>query len=321
MPCAVQSRLSRAGKTGVSFPAVFCEATTKQHELTRQAQALKEEWIGEVGEGRVSAGAAARVVERARERAAQLAAQLARAEIGVEQHNDQRFVMVMAMRRLIDGGGEERALRAISREMHDLFVDSPPLPHPKYRFTFDWVSPHAEAWRRDLAHLKDKPGVRGLEIGCFEGQSACWFLDNVLTHPTSRLTCVDPFSIPMDSVLLRYFEGYFDHNVAASGAGDRVFKLVGSSLVVLRSLSPAQFDFVYVDGSHRVGDVLQDAVLAWTLLRAGGIAIFDDYDLVDDVAAGLFARAPGRALDPFVSILGASAKVMRSDWQLVLKKT
>jgi predicted O-methyltransferase YrrM len=124
----------------------------------------------------------------------------------------------------------------------------------------------------------------------------------------------------MDSVLLRYFEGYFDHNVAASGAGDRVFKLIGSSMVVLRSLQPAQFDFVYIDGSHRVGDVLQDAVLAWTLLRSGGTAIFDDYDLVDDVAIGLFARAPGRALDPFISILGESAKVVRSDWQLVLKK-
>jgi len=296
------------------------EATAKQQELARQARGFHEQWIAEVGDGRVSANAAARVIERVRARSAELASQLAREEISVEQHNDQRFVMVMAMRRLIDGGGEERAMRVISREMHDLFIDSPPLPHPKYRFTFDWVSPHAEAWSRDLAHLKDKPGIRGLEVGCFEGQSACWFLDNILTHPTSRLTCVDPFAIPMDSVLLRYFEGYFDHNVAASGAGDRVFKLIGSSLVVLRSLQPAQFDFVYIDGSHRVGDVLQDAVLAWTLLRSGGTAIFDDYDLVDDVAIGLFARAPGRALDPFISILGESAKVVRSDWQLVLKK-
>ncbi|HEX6642368.1 MAG TPA: class I SAM-dependent methyltransferase, partial [Thermoanaerobaculia bacterium] len=229
-------------------------------------------------------------------------------------------VMVMAMRRLIDGGGEERAARLIAREMHDLFIDSPPLPHPKYRFTFDWVAPHAAAWERDLAHLKGKPNVRGLEIGCFEGQSACWWLDNILTDPTSRLTCVDPFAIPMDSTLLRYFERYFDHNIAASGAGERVTKLVGSSQVVLRTLPPAHFDFVYVDGSHRVGDVLQDAVLAWTVLRSGGTAMFDDYDLVDDVAEGLFARAPGRALDAFVSILGTSATVMRRDWQLILRK-
>jgi hypothetical protein len=49
--------------------------------------------------------------------------------------------------------------------------------------------------------------------------------------------------------------------------------------------------------------------------------MFDDYDLVDDVAEGLFARAPGRALDAFVAILGGSATIMRRDWQLILRKS
>ena len=65
---------------------------------------------------------------------------------------------------------------------------------------------------------------------------------------------------------------------------------------------------------------MQDAVLAWGLLKPGGIAIFDDYDLVDDVATGLQARVPARALDAFVSLLGDSATVLRRDWQLVLRK-
>jgi predicted O-methyltransferase YrrM len=302
-------------------PATGWAATAKQQEMARQARALHEEWTGTIGPGRVTADGAALVLSRIADRCDQLRGALERQEMSTEDHNDQRFVMVMAMRRLIDGGGEERASRMLAREMHDLFIDSPPLPHPKYRFTFDWVAPHASAWESDLAHLKGKPNIRGLEIGCFEGQSACWWLDNILTDPTSRLTCVDPFAIPMDSTLLRYFERYFDHNVAASGAGERVTKLVGSSQVILRTLPPAHFDFVYVDGSHRVGDVLQDAVLAWTVLRPGGTAMFDDYDLVDDVAEGLFARAPGRALDAFVTILGGSATVMRRDWQLILRKS
>lgn len=301
-------------------PAAGYAATAKQQEMARQARLLHEEWQNAIAPGRITADGAAHVLRKVALRVEELRGLLAENSITTEEHNDLRFVMVMAMRRLIDGGGEERAARLIAREMHDLFIDSPPLPHPKYRFTFDWVAPHAAAWERDLAHLKGKPNVRGLEIGCFEGQSACWWLDNILTDPTSRLTCVDPFAIPMDSTLLRYFERYFDHNVAASGAGERVTKLVGSSQVVLRTLPSAHFDFVYVDGSHRVGDVLQDAVLAWTVLRSGGTAMFDDYDLVDDVAEGLFARAPGRALDAFISILGSSATVMRRDWQLILRK-
>jgi hypothetical protein len=99
-----------------------------------------------------------------------------------------------------------------------------------------------------------------------------------------------------------------------------VTKLIGLSQVVLRTLPPSSFHFAYVDASHRVGDVLQDAVLVWGLLQPGGIAIFDDYDLVEDAALGLQARAPRLALDPFVAILGSSAEVLRRDWQLVLRK-
>jgi predicted O-methyltransferase YrrM len=295
-------------------------ATAKQQEMARQARVLHEEWAKTLGSGRATAEGAAFVLQQVRARCEELRHALDSGAVETEEHNDQRFVMVMALRRFIDGGSEERGSRLIAREMHDLFIDSPPLPHPKYRFTFDWVSPHAAAWENDLAHLKGKPHIRGLEIGCFEGQSAVWWLENILTDPTSSLTCVDPFAIPMDSTLLRYFERYFDHNVAATGAGQRVMKLVGSSMVILRSLPPAHYDFVYVDGSHRVGDVLQDAVLAWTVLKPGGTAMFDDYDLVDDVAEGLQARAPGRALDAFLTILGNSATIERRDWQLILRK-
>jgi predicted O-methyltransferase YrrM len=295
-------------------------ATAKQENLARLARARHDEWVKTTGPGRLSTEAARYVVQDVAVRAEELRGALEQQSISVEEHNDQRFVMVMALRRYIDGGCDERAARMISREMHDLFADSPALPHPKYRITFDYVTPHTEAWENDLAHLKGKPGARGLEVGCFEGQSACWWLDNILTHPTSHLTCVDQFATPMDTILLRFYERHFDHNIAASGASHRATKLVGLSQVVLRSLSPAQFDFAYIDGSHKVGDVLQDAVLAWTLLRPGGTAIFDDYDLVDDVSVGLQARVPARALDAFVSILGPGVTVLRRDWQLVLRK-
>src|SRR5436189_1577597 len=293
----------------------------KQQGLARQARELHAEWIQTFGNARRSRRTARKVKQLTDGRAGELADSLVRGSVSVEEHNDQRFVMVMAMRRLIDGGTEDLAARMISRQMHDLYADNPPLPNSKYRFSYDWVTPHTKEWAEDLRELKDRPNVHALEIGCFEGQSACWFLDNILTHPTSRLICVDPFAVPMASILLRYFEARFDHNIAASGASDRVTKLIGPSQVVVRTLQHSQFDFIYVDGSHKVGDVLQDAVLAWTVLRPGGIVMFDDYALVDDVSEGLMARAPGRALDAFMSILGGSAQLLRKDWQLVLKKT
>jgi len=292
----------------------------KQQGLARQARELHTGWVQALGSGRVTLPMAEEVKRQTDARAGELTASLGRGAISVEEHNDQRFVMVMAMRRLIDGGADDLAARMISRQMHDLYADNPPLPNPKYRFSYDWVTPHTKEWENDLQEFKGRPGVRALEIGCFEGQSACWFLDNILTHPTSRLVCVDPFAVPMATILLRFFERRFDENVAASGAADRVTKLIGPSQVVVRTLEHSQFDFIYVDGSHKIGDVLQDAVLAWTVLRPGGVVMFDDYALVDDVSEGLMARAPGRALDAFMTILGSSATLIRRDWQLVLRK-
>lgn len=69
-----------------------------------------------------------------------------------------------------------------------------------------------------------------LEIGSYEGRSAVWFLENILTHPTARIVCVDLFTrLP--------FELRFDHNIRISGAGDKVTKMKGRSETVLSCFS------------------------------------------------------------------------------------
>ena len=60
-----------------------------------------------------------------------------------------------------------------------------------YRFQADWFSPTIDEWTETLAEYKAKPNVSFLEIGSFEGRSAIWLLENILTDPTAHLTCVD----------------------------------------------------------------------------------------------------------------------------------
>lgn len=62
--------------------------------------------------------------------------------------------------------------------------------YPFY-FTQDWFSVNIPLWTELFGPIMGQPNLRFLEIGSFQGRSSVWLLQNVLTHPTSRLTCVD----------------------------------------------------------------------------------------------------------------------------------
>jgi predicted O-methyltransferase YrrM len=58
----------------------------------------------------------------------------------------------------------------------------------------------------------------------------------------------------------------------------QVRKLKGDSRALLRTFPRQQtFDLVYIDGEHHAASVLEDAVLAFPLLKVGGAMVFDDY--------------------------------------------
>ncbi|HEY3166008.1 MAG TPA: class I SAM-dependent methyltransferase [Candidatus Binatia bacterium] len=182
----------------------------------------------------------------------------------------------------------------------------------KYKFTFDGVSTNAKIWSTYLREFSGKPNVAALEIGSYEGRSALWFLANILTHDTSSITCVDLFGEDIDST--------FNDNVKASGFAHKLTKLKGDSKVVVRNLKN-NFDFVYIDGSHIAKDVLIDAVLAWDLLKPGGIMIFDDYGFVrapsDNQSQAL---VPKPAIDAFLLAFHHHIDVLHQDYQVIVKK-
>jgi predicted O-methyltransferase YrrM len=155
----------------------------------------------------------------------------------------------------------------------EIAAASVPAPARGYRgdydFTQDWFSGVIPIWRSVLAPYKGRPSVQYLEIGVYEGRSAVWMMENVLTHPTSHLTGIDVFQGPLKDRCLE--------NLRRSGADGRATIIVEPSQVVLRHLPFETFDIIYIDGSHATSDVLEDAVLSYRLLKSGGLLIFDDY--------------------------------------------
>src|SRR5262245_32266698 len=67
-------------------------------------------------------------------------------------------------------------------------------PYKKqYTFTVNTFTPRIPSWTKHLSEFKGKPGISYLEIGTFEGRSVLWMVENIFTHPTSKLTIIDAF--------------------------------------------------------------------------------------------------------------------------------
>jgi predicted O-methyltransferase YrrM len=151
-----------------------------------------------------------------------------------------------------------------------------------YHFTSDWFSVNIPNWKKYLSRFVNVPEINALEIGSWEGRSACWLLDNVLTHESARLTCIDTWqgsaeNANFDKFLLLFLQERFDVNISLTGHPEKVIKKVNRSLEVLPSLSSNSYDLIYVNSFYNSFDVLWNAVLLWKLLKVGGIIIFDDY--------------------------------------------
>src|SRR5262249_40404140 len=133
-------------------------------------------------------------------------------------------------------------------------------------FSSDWAAANFFTWAELLHPLRERP-TRILEIGCWEGRSALFFLNYL---PLSRIgrgaTCGGHVEHHADAdlaTLALKSKAQFAANLA--GYSYRVEKIKGRSATVLPelSLSGRRFDLAYTDGSHMAADVYRDAVLTW----------------------------------------------------------
>jgi predicted O-methyltransferase YrrM len=185
----------------------------------------------------------------------------------------------------------------------------------RYEFTQDWFSERLPVWHRHVLPLRGRP-LRYLEIGVFEGRSALWMLENVLTHPESRLTAIDVFSGEL--------EARWRRNLERSGAAEKVTTIVGPSQVELRKLPLESYDVIYIDGAHTAAAVLADGVLAWQVLKDGGLLIFDDYGWSGYPGPNERSTPdelrPKAAIDGFVTAFRNSMDLVHRDFQLLVRK-
>jgi predicted O-methyltransferase YrrM len=176
-------------------------------------------------------------------------------------------------------------------------------------FNHDYTSHFAEQWTSVLGQYTDVPNVRGMEIGCFEGRSTRWFVENILTGENSKLICVDPWPQPN-----------FLDNLTDIADKIRYFKVPSMKLLRNGTFELETLDFLYIDGDHSAPAVLEDGVLGFGLLKPGGILIFDDYRFVRKDRPNRACMLPKLAIDSFMAVYEDKISVILCDYQVVLKK-
>lgn len=209
--------------------------------------------------------------------------------------------------------------------LQEFICEQPEFLPGEYKFTTDFFSVHINQWKKDLEHFMDQANIEFLEIGSFEGRSATWMLTAILTHESAHLTCLDTFDFAGQGYIAlkdlglesMSIESRFDYNIQKTGAASKVTKLLGRSCESLRSLPFDNYDFIYIDGSHVAVDVLEDAVLAWRLLKEGGRLTFDDYEWQEASDPLLLPRM---AIDAFLSIYKGRYNLICKSYQVTVEK-
>jgi predicted O-methyltransferase YrrM len=146
-----------------------------------------------------------------------------------------------------------------------------------------------------------------VEIGCFEGRSTLWFLEHLLSHPDSRITCIDTFTGGAEHTpeQTESLHERFLANLGESGHVQKAEVLRMASFAGLTRLlaSGGRADLVYVDGSHEAPDVLADLVLSFRLLPPGGVILCDDYLWSrEETSRADILGCPKLAIDAFTNI-------------------
>jgi predicted O-methyltransferase YrrM len=188
-------------------------------------------------------------------------------------------------------------------------------------FTQDWFSHNIPGLERMMALLPQKQLF--LEIGAFEGRSTLWFCEQLdksdsynPDSPDSYIDVIDTWrgseehnGIDFDAVKSR-----FDANVEDK---NEILAFRGNLFQFLADGRADAYDFIYIDGSHQAPHVLQDACLAWPMLKKGGIMVFDDYLWgVNEPPT----HTPKMAVDAFIACYREQLEIVMAGYQMGIKK-
>lgn len=174
--------------------------------------------------------------------------------------------------------------------------------------------------------LAENVQVQVLEVGTYAGTS---LIEIVKRMPNSFGTGVDKWANYNEDnidILLNIeqnnIENVFYKNIINSKMNNRIKGIKGNSSDVLLDLykKGLQYDFIYVDGSHKCLDVFFDLMLSWKLLRTGGILAIDDYLYHCDRVAKEPYEYPFEGVNHFLRLVKTEYNILEKSYRVFIEK-
>lgn len=184
------------------------------------------------------------------------------------------------------------------REKYGDFTKSEIYKYPDHFFSpKDDFTLHIQDWSTYFSKYENVSDLLFLEIGTGHGRSAVWLLENVLTHPTSKIITIDilnersykrgDLSFDFGDELKLYvdqnLDPYIKNNKCEFYEMDSKLlfkKMLGGKLnsnFIINDQYENIFDFIYLDGCHEPDYVMYESAMCFDLLKSGGRILFDDY--------------------------------------------
>jgi predicted O-methyltransferase YrrM len=170
-----------------------------------------------------------------------------------------------------------------------------------------------------------------LEIGCFEGATSNYIVDNLLSED-GKLICIDPLlddylvtnltekDIENNKTIYKQFNKQYERFIENTKHQPRLELYRTTSVEAFPDLIEkykGQVDLIYIDGDHRAPAVYLDAVNSFVLCKTGGIIILDDYPWGKEYGN----EAPKFAIDKFMEEYVGQFTLVSMGWQVVIRKT
>ena len=150
----------------------------------------------------------------------------------------------------------------------------------KYNYTKSWFI-KSELYNYIYKYINNKK-YNILEIGSFEGLSACFFSDVLLNNNNSTLDCVDPFIKTNTDPKIT---SLFISDKTKYTFVDNIKKSKNKSKITFHNMKSDEYfknnkktyNFIYIDGCHEPEYIKNDIQNSFNVIEDDGIIWLDDY--------------------------------------------